>query len=120
MGRLAKVQVTWNNTPLEILGVYAPYVGHTDALDFWEKAKDLYTPSYTAILAGDYNVPIFKPQHPAFERSATLRDSLKTTLEEWDLLVVESRAPTHFQNGISMAIGGVRSPASPINPLKHT
>ncbi|KAH3743367.1 Reverse transcriptase precursor [Pelomyxa schiedti] len=82
-GRMSKVQILWENQALDIIGVYAPYLGHPEATDFWEHANKKYTPSNTSatILIGDFNIPLFKYQHPSFERSANLRQAAMSTME---------------------------------------
>ncbi|KAH3761035.1 hypothetical protein Pelo_7142 [Pelomyxa schiedti] len=106
-GRMSKVQILWENQALDILGVYAPYLAHPEAADFWEHTNKRYTPSNTSatILVGDFNIPLFKHQHPSFERSANLRQAAMSTMENWDVYPVETKSPTFIQNGTCYTFG---------------
>ncbi|KAH3756054.1 hypothetical protein Pelo_12109 [Pelomyxa schiedti] len=84
---MSKVQITWENTTMDILGVYAPYTGHPEAVDFWDTACTKYTrvSASATILIGDFNIPLSKHQHPSFERSSTLRRTAHQAMQKWEV-----------------------------------
>ncbi|KAH3744805.1 hypothetical protein Pelo_13810 [Pelomyxa schiedti] len=100
-GRMSKVQFTWENNTMDILRVYTPYTGHPEAVDFWDTACTKYTrvSASATILIGDFNIPLSKHQHPSFERSSTLRQTAHQAMQKWEVHPVDSKSPTHIQNG---------------------